>query len=125
MERLLSVTFMDVKGHAHVKRALEVAAAGHNIILLGPPDSGKTMIACRLPSILHPVSVAAALEATRLYRAGSQQIPALLLFHLLRLGSRNRGEIVEPTRIHLGGSTPCQRRSGGSARRKTTPRRNI
>jgi len=60
--------FADVKGHAHVKRALEVAAAGgHNLLLLGPPGSGKTMMARRLPSILPPMSVEEALEATKLY----------------------------------------------------------
>jgi magnesium chelatase family protein len=60
--------FSDVKGHAHVKRALEVAAAGgHNVILVGPPGSGKTMLARRLPSILPPMTIDEALDSTRLY----------------------------------------------------------
>lgn len=65
---LYSHDFADVKGHAHVKRALEVAAAGgHNILLLGPPGSGKTMMARRLPSILPPLTINEALETTKLY----------------------------------------------------------
>lgn len=65
---LYSHDFADVKGHATVKRALEVAAAGgHNVILLGPPGSGKTMMARRLPSILPPMSIEEALETTKLY----------------------------------------------------------
>src|SRR5579871_3341063 len=68
MSTALSVTFIDVKEHAAVKRALEVAAAGgHNVLLIGPPGSGKTMMARRLPSILPPMSVEEALEATKLY----------------------------------------------------------
>src|SRR5579864_4702513 len=65
---LYSHDFADVKGHAAVKRALEVAAAGgHNVLLLGPPGSGKTMMARRLPSILPPLSLEEALETTKLY----------------------------------------------------------
>ncbi|WYL93284.1 MAG: YifB family Mg chelatase-like AAA ATPase [Gloeotrichia echinulata IR180] len=58
----------DVKGQAHARRALEIAAAGgHNLIFVGPPGSGKTMLARRLPGILPPLSFAEALEVTRIY----------------------------------------------------------
>ena len=63
-----AVDFDEVKGQEHVKMAMEIAAAGgHNILMKGPPGSGKTMMARRLPTILPDLTFAEALETTKIY----------------------------------------------------------
>ena len=65
---IYDVDFSDVKGQENIKRSLELAAAGgHNVILIGPPGAGKTMLARRLPTILPPLTLYEALETTKIH----------------------------------------------------------
>lgn len=64
------VDFLEIRGQQHVKRALEVASAGaHNVLMIGPPGAGKTMLARRLPTILPPMTFEEIIEVTQVYSA--------------------------------------------------------
>lgn len=69
-----SFDFSDVKGQKHAVRALEIAAAGgHNVLMVGPPGSGKTMLARRVPTILPPLSLEESIQVTRIYSSAGQK----------------------------------------------------
>lgn len=82
-QEAFDVDFADVQGQENIKRAMEIAAAGgHNVIMVGPPGAGKTMLAKRLPTILPPLSLHEALETTKIHSvAGKLGTNASLIAH--------------------------------------------
>lgn len=105
IESQFSFDFCDVKGQESVKRALEIAAAGgHNVILIGPPGSGKTMLAKRLPSILPSMSLNEAIETTKIHSvAGNTKNNSQLI---LERPFRSPHHTVSDVALVGGGSYP-------------------
>jgi len=97
--------FSEVKGQPLVKRAFEVACAGgHNILLVGPPGSGKSMMAKRLPSILPPLSLAEALETTKIHSVAGKLCRGSRL--MTRRPFRSPHHTISPVALVGGGTNP-------------------
>lgn len=97
--------FSEVKGQENVKRAFEVACAGgHNILLVGPPGSGKSMMAKRLPSILPPLSLTEALETTKIHSVAGKLARGSRL--MTRRPFRSPHHTISPVALVGGGSNP-------------------
>lgn len=97
--------FADVRGQESVKRAIEVAAAGgHNLIMIGPPGSGKSMIAKRLPSILPPLSLAESLETTQIHSVAGKLGRDMSL--ISKRPFRSPHHTISPVALVGGGSNP-------------------
>ncbi len=97
--------FSDVKGQENIKRALEIAAAGgHNVILIGPPGAGKTMLAKRIPTILPPLTLSEALETTKIHSvAGKLPHNAALVY---QRPFRSPHHTISDVALVGGGSNP-------------------
>jgi magnesium chelatase family protein len=97
--------FSDVKGQEHVKRALEVAAAGgHNLLMIGAPGSGKTMLAKRMPTIVPPMTLREALETTKIHSVAGKIGSDTGL--LTRRPFRSPHHLASPVSIVGGGGNP-------------------
>ena len=99
------IDFKEVRGQHHIKRALEIAAAGsHNAILIGPPGSGKTMLAKRLPTILPPLSLQEALETTKIHSVAGKLPPDAML--IARRPFRSPHHTISDMALVGGGGLP-------------------
>ena len=97
--------FSDVKGQENIKRALEIAAAGgHNVILIGPPGSGKTMLAKRMPSILPPLNLHESLETTKIHSVAGKMKKEDALISVRPF--RNPHHTISDVALVGGGSNP-------------------
>ena len=97
--------FADVRGQDNVKRAMEVTAAGgHNLIMIGPPGSGKSMMAKRLPSILPPLSLAESLETTQIHSVAGKLGADMSL--ISRRPFRSPHHTISQAALVGGGSSP-------------------
>jgi magnesium chelatase family protein len=99
------IDFKDVRGQQNIKRALEIAAAGsHNAILIGPPGSGKTMLAKRIPTILPPLNLQEALETTKIHSVAGKLQPDTML--IARRPFRSPHHTISDMALVGGGGIP-------------------
>ena len=104
-DAVADVDLSDVVGQGAAKRVLEIAVAGaHNLLMVGPPGSGKTMIARRVPSIMPPLSVAEAIDVTRVYSVAGMLPPDLSL--VVRRPFRAPHHTISVAGLVGGGSSP-------------------